>query len=110
MRKFLTYLRHNTQLTFGLLIIGGMLLLWIIGYFAVDTTKAAPLSAGVDLQPSAQYPLGTDSAGREMLPVLIKGMPMTLEIGLIAGAVGLVVGTILGFTAGYFGGIVDSVI
>lgn len=110
MRAFFRYLRYNPQLTWGILIIGGMLVLWLVGYFFVDTSKAAPLSAGVDMQPSTTYPLGTDSAGRQLLPVIIKGTPMTLEIGLIAGAVGLLVGTILGFTAGYFGGLVDSII
>jgi peptide/nickel transport system permease protein len=44
------------------------------------------------------------------LPVLIVGAPRTLEIGLIAGTVGVLLGTLLGFTAGYFGGVTDSII
>ena len=110
MRTFFRYLGRNGQLTAGLIVIGLMVLLWVVGYFMVDTSHASPLSASPDQPPSRQYLLGTDSAGREILPVMIKGAPMTLEIGLIAGAVGLLVGTILGFSAGYFGGIVDSVI
>jgi peptide/nickel transport system permease protein len=31
-------------------------------------------------------------------------------VGLLAGGVGLLIGTVLGFTAGYFGGAIDSVI
>ena len=110
MRKFFQYLGRNPQLLIGLLILGGMALLWLIGYFLVDIKLAAPLSATPDLAPSREYLLGTDSAGRQMLPVLIAGIPTSLQIGLIAGTLGLVIGTVLGFTAGYFGGIVDSII
>ncbi|MCC6456255.1 MAG: ABC transporter permease [Caldilineaceae bacterium] len=94
----------------GLVLLGGMLLLWLIGYFTVDLSKANPLSAMPDLAPSTEYPLGTDTAGRQLLAVLIAGIPKTLEIGLIAGTVGLLIGTILGFLAGYFGGAVDAII
>jgi peptide/nickel transport system permease protein len=109
-RSFFTYLGRNRELAMGLILLGGMLLLWMIGYFTVDLSKASPLSAMPDLAPSPEYPLGTDTAGRQLLAVLIAGAPQTLEIGLIAGTVGLLVGTILGFMAGYFGGAVDAII
>jgi peptide/nickel transport system permease protein len=109
-RSIFTYLGRNRELTMGLILLGGMLLLWLIGYFTVDLSKASPLSAMPDLAPSPEYLLGTDTAGRQLLAVLIAGAPKTLEIGLIAGTVGLLVGTILGFVAGYFGGIVDAII
>ena len=81
MRKFFQYLGRNPQLLIGLLILGGMALLWLIGYFLVDIKLAAPLSATPDLAPSREYLLGTDSAGRQMLPVLIAGIPTSLQIG-----------------------------
>src|SRR5690606_22709470 len=83
---------------------------WIIGYFMVDLTKARPLSALPDMPPSSEYLLGTDSAGRQMLAVLVAGTPLTLQIGLLAGTVALLIGTVLGFSAGYFGGIPDLLI
>jgi len=104
------YLRRNPQLMIGFAILLGMFVIWLLGYLFIDLENARPLSAPPDLPPSREYPLGTDSAGRQMLPVMIAGTPMTLEIGLIAGAVGLLVGTLLGFTAGYFGGLVDTII
>ena len=110
MRSFLTYLARNRELALGLIVLGGMLVLWVIGYFTVDLSTANPLSAMPDLPPSLDYPLGTDTAGRDLLAVLIAGAPKTLEIGLIAGTVGLLVGTILGFLAGYFGGPIDAII
>ncbi|MDQ6673436.1 MAG: ABC transporter permease [Chloroflexota bacterium] len=87
-----------------------MLLFWLIGNATIGTAKSVPLSGPPDMPPSAQYPLGTDSAGRQLLPVLIAGVPLTLEVGLLAGSVGLLIGAVLGFTAGYFGGLVDAII
>ena len=72
----------------GLALIGGMLLFWLIGNATIGTSKAVPLSGQPDLPPSARYPLGTDSAGRQLLPVLIAGVPLTLEVGFLAGGVG----------------------
>jgi peptide/nickel transport system permease protein len=62
------------------------------------------------MAPSPEHPLGTESAGRDILAVMITGTPLTLKIGLLAAVIGLVIGTILGFTAGYFGGTIDSIV
>lgn len=110
MRDLFLNLRRNRQLAAGLLVLLVMLIVWLLAYFAVDLKSAAPLSALPDAPPSAKYPLGVDSAGRNLLAVIVAGAPTTLRIGLIAGALGMVVGTILGFAAGYFGGVVDAII
>jgi peptide/nickel transport system permease protein len=110
MKRFARFLWHNPRITAGFVLIGCMLLFWLIGNATIGISKAVPLSGPPDMPPSARYPLGTDSAGRQLLPVLIAGVPLTLEVGLLAGGVGLLIGTVLGFTAGYFGGAIDSVI
>lgn len=110
MELLLRRVRRNPMLTFGAGLLLLMLLAWLVGYFTVDLTKARPLSALPDMPPSSEYPLGTDSAGRQMLAVLVAGMPLTLQIGLVAGTVGLFIGIVLGFLAGYFGGVVDLII
>ncbi len=81
-----------------------------IGHLVVDTAKARPLSAPTLRPPSAQYPLGTDRQGRDLLAVMVAGTPLTLRIGFIAGLIGVGLGSILGFTAAYYRGKVDAVI
>ena len=81
----LRFLRQNPRITVGLTLIACMLLFWLIGNATIGTSKAVPLSAAPDQLPSLRYPLGTDSAGRQLLPVLIAGVPLTLEVGLLAG-------------------------
>jgi len=108
--RFLNYCRRNPQLVAGLGMILALVLFWLVGSLLVDTASARPLAAMPDQEPSWEYPLGTDTAGRNILAAMIVGTPLTLKIGLIAATIGLSIGIILGFTAGYFGGRVDTII
>jgi peptide/nickel transport system permease protein len=110
MTKKLSRLRQHPFLLAGLIILLLIVLVGPIGALFIDTDKAKVGSALPDLPPSAEYPLGTDTVGREVLAVIVAGTPTTLRIGLIAGTIGLGVGVLLGFIAGYFGGVVDGII
>lgn len=60
--------------------------------------------------PCAEYPLGADKLGRDILSRVIFGTRTSLVSTLILVATIFVVGTILGIIAGYFGGWIDQVI
>ncbi len=104
------HVRRNPKLLLGLMLLVALLGLGLIGPLFVDTEHADPMSVIPDRPPSREFPFGTESQGRDMLAVVIRGIPLTIQIGLIAGAIGLGVGIILGFVAGYMGGMVDTVI
>ena len=107
----LRYLRRNKSLVVGLAILIFLLLFGLVGSIVVDTsTRAYPLAVMPLQAPSAEYPLGTDKDGRDLLAVMIRGVLLTGSIGVMAGTVGIVVGVVLGFMAGYFGGVFDSVV
>ncbi len=59
---------------------------------------------------SAQFPLGTDSLGRDVLSRLIYGARLSVIIGAVVVALSLTFGTLLGLTAAFVGGVVDVVI
>jgi peptide/nickel transport system permease protein len=107
---FWNEIRNNSYLLLGILLLLVVLAFGPVGSFFVNTEGAKVGSAMPDLPPSPEYRLGTDTMGREIMAVIVAGTPLTLRIGLIAGAIGLLVGTILGFMAGYFGGLVDNII
>lgn len=60
--------------------------------------------------PCAEYPLGADKLGRDLLSRVIYGTRTSLVSTLILVATIFVVGTFLGIIAGYFGGWIDQVI
>jgi len=58
----------------------------------------------------AEFPLGLDRFGGDVLSKLIWGAQASLMIGVISTALGLVGGMLLGLLSGMFGGWVDNVI
>lgn len=60
------------------------------------------------LPPGGDYPLGTDSAGRDVLSRLLYGARVTLLSAAICAAVAVVVGLPSGLIAGYYGGVFDG--
>lgn len=56
------------------------------------------------------YLLGTDSQGRDLLSAIIYGLRISLEMGLIAGAIAFVIGAIVGCSAAYVGGRTETLV
>lgn len=54
--------------------------------------------------------LGTDQLGRDMLSRIIYGARLSLELSIIAVALGGIAGTALGLLAGYRGGVIELII
>jgi peptide/nickel transport system permease protein len=108
--SIVAYCHRNPHLLVGLGLLLFLLLLSLAGRMVYSVQDAQPMNANPDLPPSAAHLLGTDDQGRDLLAVIIVGLPLTLRIGLVAGAVGLGLGICLGMLAGYQGGMVDTVI
>ncbi len=62
------------------------------------------------LPPSEKYPLGTDSAGRDVLSQLLWGFRMEMYIAIVSGLLVLLLGTVWGLVAGYFSGLPDDIL
>jgi peptide/nickel transport system permease protein len=104
------YSRRNPKLVGGVGVILFLILFWLIGSLLISPSRAQPIAGLPDQSPSLKYLLGTDSNGRELLPVMIVGTGLTLRIGFMAGIIGVGVAIILGFLAGYYRGMVDTFI
>ncbi len=62
------------------------------------------------LPPSAQYVLGTDDLGRDLLSRIIYAARPALTAALVVVSIAVIVGAPLGAIAGYFGGWIDELI
>jgi len=60
--------------------------------------------------PSREHPFGTDTVGRDILARTIYGGQISMLIGLSAAAIEVVVGVLVGALAGYYGGVIDSLL
>lgn len=108
--KTLKFFRENKQFTLFLflaLVIVGIAIFapWIAPKDPLEAVMLDSLKA-----PCAEYPLGTDKLGRDILSRIIYGTRTSLVMTLCLVAVIFVIGTLLGVLAGYFGGIVDEII
>jgi oligopeptide transport system permease protein len=117
-------LRQNKMAMAGLFFLGFLVLVAIFAPFIaphnpIQTDVAAagtyrkvawlsdpnPLRTG-----SWDYPLGTDSIGRDVFSRLVYGTRVSLVVGFIPMAVILFIGVPLGVVAGYAGGRVDNLL
>lgn len=127
LRLFFRYLRRNTSLAIGLGILIFLVVFTISGYAIIDPVidpypLAGPASSPPTLnycprsdpecantEPKA-YIFGTDAQGRNLYGVAVAGTWMTMQIGLMAGIIGLAVGAFLGFTSAFYGGWYDLIV
>jgi peptide/nickel transport system permease protein len=109
-RANLSLIVSNWKLSLGMIVVGGLLLFSAVGRLLVSEEAMQLGAAGFAEPPSLQHLFGTDSAGRDLLAMVIYGTPITLEIGLIAGGVGTIVGVLLGLMTGYYRGPVDTIV
>lgn len=57
-----------------------------------------------------EYPLGTDTQGRDVLSTILFGSRVSLLVGFLSVVFAMVLGVGLGLVAGYMGGTVDAII
>ncbi len=65
-------------------------------------------SSNINSGPSAQYPLGTDNMGRDILSRLAYGSRTILILAPLAVLASVALGTVLGLVGGYYRGIADE--
>lgn len=95
---------------FGLAVLS-LLVLCALGAPYISPYDPLAQHPGAELRSwGAEYPLGTDNLGRDLLSRIIYGARASLLVGVVAVGLGAGAGIATGLAAGYFGGIVDTII
>lgn len=107
---FWTALRRNrlSWVGFGLLLV-----IILVAIFAPWIAPHDPLKQNIVSRlepPSAEFWLGTDSFGRDILSRVIYGSRISLMVGFVSILIAMTIGSFLGVLAGYFGGLLDRLV
>lgn len=102
----------NKGAVIGMIFLAVLVLAALLSPYIFDyDTQVIGMNMPERLQPpSSAHWFGTDEVGRDLFARVIYGARYSLVIGVGSVLIGLVVGTILGSLAGFYGGVMDSVI
>ena len=103
-------LLKNRTATFGLLVIGLLIVLAILAPYITKYSYTEMDLLHMNATPSADHWFGTDSLGRDCFSRILYGGRFSLSLGIISSLASTVVAIVLGSMAGYFGGAVDNII
>lgn len=102
-------LRANPSFWVGASLVAAMLLLAVFApliapYDPIEQFRDDGLTIeGSPVGPSAKFPLGTDSSGRDMSSRLVHGARISLTIGVVGTAIATFIGVFVGAVAGWIG-------
>jgi peptide/nickel transport system permease protein len=65
---------------------------------------------GVPKGPNSQFWFGADAAGRDLFVRTMYGARTSLFVGIVASGFAVLIGLIVGLSAGFFGGIIDTIL
>ena len=110
MKTALVLLKQNPRAVLGIAII----LFWVLAaLFGPALMPYTYTQMDMDNQTSAPdwngHLLGTDSLGRDILTRIVYGSRFILTVALMTSLFSSIAGILIGFSAGYFGGAVDTV-
>ena len=107
---FLAQLLRHKGGRFGLACVALFLLLALFGRFVVPLDPNASEFTSLLAGPSARHWFGTDELGRDTLSRVVAGSGIALAVAMLSVAIAMVLGVLIGVVAGYFGGLVDTVL
>jgi peptide/nickel transport system permease protein len=105
-----TAFARNRLFWVGLVLLAAII---IVAVFAPLIAPHDPLEQNIVVRlepPSAEFLLGTDGYGRDVLSRLIYGARISLLVGFLAILVAMIIGATIGIVAGYVGGRFDQLV
>ncbi len=103
-------LSRNLMLILGLALVLGMSLAALLAPWIAPFDPDELHLGDILLAPCAEYPLGTDRLGRDVLSRLLHGGRVSLWVGFVAVGISITIGAVLGLISGYFRGLADEII
>ena len=114
-RRLLRLLIRNWTGSLGLLLfaviaVAVLLAPWLSPYDPAEQAILSRLSGPAWFGAESDFPLGSDSLGRDILSRMLYGGRISLMVGLVAVVISGIIGVSLGLLAGYFRGPLESLV
>ncbi|HLE42149.1 MAG TPA: ABC transporter permease [Nitrospirota bacterium] len=106
----LRYFSKNRLAAAGGALVAVVFILSVFAPFLSPHDPSAIDIKNILIGPSLSHPLGTDDLGRDVLSRMIWGSRVSLKVGFSAVGIATLIGILLGSIAGYYGGMLDSLI
>ena len=110
MTKIQARARAKKRLIFFLILAGLLVLFGLLAPLLTPNDPDATSALNMNKAPSAEFPFGTDRYGRCICSRVMIGARTSIFSAVTLVAVTFAVGTVLGMLAGYYGGVIDSVV
>ena len=110
MSKIKKFINRNKM--FSLLVVAAIAII-LVGILAPVIATHSPYESNLHdafIAPNSEHIFGTDKLGRDIFSRVIYGTRISLSAALILVILIFTIGTTLGVIAGYFGGIIDTII
>jgi len=103
------FVRHRLAMI-SLLVLAVIFLASIFGRFIWRFDYLERDTANLSQAPSWLHPFGTDSLGKDMLALTLRGAQRSILIALVVSVLATTIGVTLGSIAGFFRGWIDAII
>lgn len=110
LRRKIPFWRRSMTLNVGLVIIFIVLVFALFPQLFTSYDPTATDTTVMLQAPSLAHPFGTDNFGRDVFARVVWGTRIDLTIGVLAMIVPFITGSLIGLIAGYYGGVLDSIL
>jgi peptide/nickel transport system permease protein len=109
MRRGWAIFAENRMALAGLAVVMFFVIFSFVGPLFYHTDQVHANLATSLLPPGASHPLGTTDTGFDELGRLMTGGQASLEVGVAAAILAVLIGTLYGAVSGYLGGVADAI-
>ena len=109
--EVLRRLFRNNMAIIGMFVVTVLLSSSLCSYLTFDYSIATDNNySALLLEPSLEYPFGTDDYGRCVFTRIVFGARISLAVGIATTVVPIIIGGVLGAISGFYGGKSDNII
>lgn len=109
-RRLLPVLNRRQRTLIVTCLAGALLLSIVVGGILLSDKGLATNFDAKNISPSLSHPFGTDWLGRDMFTRTIKGLTLSMGVGLLATAVSVIIALVLGMSSATMGKAMDTAV